>query len=224
MSAKEKNDPLSAGFFTPKLAAALVGIPTRKIYGWVNGYRNSNAPAVIDRDFKGYSAISFLDLMELRFVEYFRSQGVSMQTIRLSANRLRKDWKVSHPFALSKARYLTDRRKIFAQIAKDQGDKKTWDLASGQHEIWEAIEAEIAKGVEFDPASLLASAWRPSANIVIDPRMAFGRPVVESCGIPTSAMFSHWLAEGRKSAVARWFRVAERDVEAAISFELQLAA
>ena len=120
-------DPLSAGFYTPADVARLIGVPSSKTRGWLNGWAGSDSGPIIDRDFKHTSTISFLDLMEMRFVEYFRSQKVPMTTLRRAAEKARKDWDSSHPFALSKAKYLTDRRKIFAQAAEENGDQTTWD-------------------------------------------------------------------------------------------------
>jgi uncharacterized protein (DUF433 family) len=166
--------------------------------------------------------------MELRFIEYFRSQGVSMHTLRKSAEKARLEWDRQHPFALSHARYLTDRRKIFAQVAKDEGDKVTWDLASGQHEFWEAIEQAVARGVEFNPRTDLACRWHPKPGdfplIVVDPRLAYGRPVIEPRGVPTAALFRQWKAEkGDAGRVGRWFDVPVGEVRQAIEFELQIA-
>jgi uncharacterized protein (DUF433 family) len=222
-----KPDPLTAGFFSVKATATLLNIRPQTVRGWADGYANSNSGPVINRDFASSQTISFLDLMELRFIEHFRAQRVSMNTIRLAAQRARNEWNVTHPFALSKARYLTDRKKIFAQIARDNDDKPTWDMASGQHEIWEVIESRIAKDVEFDPKTELATLWRPRSefpNVVVDPRFAFGRPIIAERHVPTSALFRQFKADGSKSAVAEWFGVSEHDVETAVNFELSVAA
>lgn len=135
-------DPLLAGFFTMKDAARLLKMNnTNRIRGWVVGWGSSQAGPIIKRDFDG-PVISFLDLMEIRFIDHFRKQQVTMPTIRRAAERLRLEWKVNHPLACqNSAKYLTDRRKIFAQAAEAEGDKRTWDLATNQYEIWEAIEA-----------------------------------------------------------------------------------
>ena len=87
------------------------------------------------RDFAGTRTVSFLDLMEIRFISVFREQGVSMQTLRNAANRARTEWRVHHPLALSSRHYITDRRKIFATSAEESGDTNTWDMATGQLEM-----------------------------------------------------------------------------------------
>lgn len=222
-------DPLLAGFYSVADAARLLGVGNAsKLRGWINGWPKSKVGPIVSRDFKDTPTVSFLDLMELRFIEYFRGQGVSMNTLRVAAQKARSEWNVDHPFALSDAQYLTDRRRIIAQSAEETGDKATWDLVSGQYVIWQMIEQSIAKGVVFDPRSHLATKWHPRPSdfptIVIDPARAFGRPIIGDAGVPTAALFRQLKAEGDVERVARWFRVPAADVEAAAAFEVELAS
>ncbi|WP_197051947.1 DUF433 domain-containing protein [Sphingomonas sp. 35-24ZXX] len=224
-----ERDPLLAGFYSIGDATRLLGVShAAKLRGWINGWPNSKSGPIVERDFKQTATVSFLDLMELRFIEYFRSQGVSMPTLRKAADLARQEWSVQHPFALSDVKYLTDRRKVMAQASKAVGDKPTWELVTGQYLIWDAIEASIAKGVVFDPATHLALRWKPRPgdhpDIVLDPARAFGKPLVDSAGIPTDALFRQWKAEdGSFEKVARWFNVSREQVENAVRFELELA-
>lgn len=222
-------DPLLAGFYSPADAARLLQVATPKLRGWLNGWPKSASGPIIDRDFKGTRTISFLDLIEMRFIEAFRSQGVPMQTLRKAAAQARKDWKTAHPFALSKSKYLTDRRNVFAQVAEDEGDKVTWDMVSGQHEMWDVIEATIEKGVEFDPASDLARRWFPLPaefpDVGIDPSIAFGQPALLKERIPTSALHRMWRAEsGNIGRVAGAFEISEDAVRAAVEYEIKTSS
>lgn len=226
----EVHDPLLAGFFTLHDAARLLNITsTARIRGWLTGWNNSKAGPIIDRDFDG-RVVSFLDLMEIRFVDHFRRQKVSMPTIRRAAAQLRQEWGTKHPLARSNSdKYLTDRRRIFAQAAEHEGDERTWDLATNQYEMWAAIESIVAKNVVFDPKTAIARIWHPLGqeypNVIVDPRFAFGQPVIGERPTPTSALFKQWKAEaGNVERVAKWFRVAPVDVHEAVEFELSLAA
>lgn len=222
-------DPLMAGFYSPTDAARLLQVATPKLRGWLNGWNNSSAGPIVDRDFKNSRTVSFLDLMEMRFIEAFRSQGVPMQTLRKAAERARREWDVPHPFALSKARYLTDRQNVFAQVAEQEGDRVTWDMASGQHEMWDVIESTIEKGVEFDPASELARRWFPLPGefptIGVDPGVAFGKPALANERVPTSALHRMWKAEGGNlSRVADAFEIPVDAVRKAVEFEIRTAS
>jgi uncharacterized protein (DUF433 family) len=222
-------DPLLAGFYSPADAARLLGVVgTAKLRGWLNGWPNSDSGPIVDRDFKDARTISFLDLMEMRFIEAFRRQGVSMQTLRKAAAKARIEWNTDHPLALSKAKYLTDRCKIFAQIAEQERDRVTWDMVSGQHEMWTVIESTIAEGVEFNPASDLAERWAPYPNefpdVRLDPAIAFGKPSLVDIGIPTAAIHRMWKAEkGNIARVAGAFDISEDAVRAAVGYEIKTA-
>lgn len=221
-------DPLLAGFYSPADAARLLQVASPKLRGWLNGWGNSAAGPIVHRDFKDSRTISFLDLMEMRFIEAFRRQGVSMQTLRAAAAQARKEWDQPHPFALSRAKYLTDRRSVFAQVAEQQGDQITWDMASGQHEMWDVIEATIAKGVEFDPASELARRWYPLPAefpmIGIDPAVAFGKPALTEERVPTATIHRMWKAEGGSiNRVATAFEISPDAVRSAVEYEIMTA-
>jgi uncharacterized protein (DUF433 family) len=224
-SPKSVTDPLLTGFYSVSDAARLIGgVSNRKINGWLDGWRKN---PVLSRDFENSKTLSFLDLIEVRFVDFFRKQGVSMPTLERAAQRLRSEWSTEHPFALSNAKFVTDRRRIFAQIADEGGDKVTYDAASGQHEMWEAMEATINKGVVFDPASALAEKWTPRADyptIVVDPKIAFGKPVVENTSVPTAAIFRLWRAEDSFTRVADAYKLSEQNIRNAVHFELAIAA
>lgn len=219
-------DPLLGGFYTVSEAARLLRIENRqRIYRWLQ----TDDAAVVKRDYVPIDKIqelSFWDLFEVRFVEHFRAQGLSLQFLRKVATKARAEFKTQHPFALSGSKYLTDRKKIFRQTSVELGEeRKTHDLLSGQYEMYETIERIIAKDVSFDPKTLLAEEWAPLAecpSVIINPHYAYGHPVIGRDHIPTSAIFRSWKAEVDKKRVARWYGVSEKIVGEAVEFELRL--
>lgn len=222
-----QNDPLLSGYFSIPAAAQLLNVSPSSVRGWLNGYSGSDAGPVVERDFEGTRAVSFLDLMELRFIAFFRKQKVSVATLRKAADRARQEWNVSHPLALSHEKYVTDRKNIFATSAEDTGDKQTWNLATGQHEMWITIEKTIQKGVMFDPVTHLATLWKPKSgefpDVIIDPRIAFGKPVVQGTAVPTETLYRQWLAEDSFGRVAVWYDVPKDAVQIAVEYELEAA-
>ncbi len=69
-------DPLFAGFYSLNEAALLLQIPSTKARGWLNGWTASGGQPIIQRDFADT-------------IEYFKNQGVSLQTLRKGAEKLR---------------------------------------------------------------------------------------------------------------------------------------
>jgi hypothetical protein len=165
-AAEPHPDPLLGGFYTVREAARLLRIENKqRIYRWL-----TSDDAVLARDYEpvtGSQELSFWDLFEVRFVETFRAQGLSLQFIRKVATKARAEFKTQHPFALSGSKYLTDRKRIFRLVAEETGEK-THDVLSGQYEMYETIERLLEKGVEFNPKTLLAQEWPPYAECPIE--------------------------------------------------------
>ncbi|PSM17794.1 DUF433 domain-containing protein [Nitratireductor sp. StC3] len=223
--------PLTGGFYTVGEVARILGIDNEaKVRRWLDG--SASRPAVLQRQYESGFAnqeLGFLDLMEIRFVDYFRRQDVSLQSIRKAADAARRELKTKHPFALSNVKFVTDRKRIFLHTAEQEHDNRLMDIVSGQHAMYDVIEAFLAKGVEFAPATGLAEHWKPKPKeypaVVISPRLAHGQPAIEGKGIPTSALFQLWRAEDQDiERVADWFELDRADAEQAIEYELELAA
>ena len=230
VAADNHHDPLLGGFYTVSQAARLLGVENRqRIYRWLRSTDATGEPVII-RDYSpidGAQELSFWDLIEVRFVEHFRAQKLSLQYLRKVAIAARKEFKTKHPFALSKAEFLTDRRKIFEQTAEGES-RKVRELLSGQYEMYEAIEEVLAKGISFSPKTYLAEEWRPRENdcpnVLINPRYAYGQPVIGSQHVPTAAIFRQWRAEnGDRDKVAEWWQIDRPNVDEAIEFEVRLA-
>jgi uncharacterized protein (DUF433 family) len=225
-------DPTLGGFYTVREAARLLQIEsTPRIRGWLSGYAHRAGP-IIKRQYApvgGIHEVGFLDLMEIRFVEHFRKQGISLQSLRVAAKNARRELQQEHPFATSNVKFMTDRKEVFLHTAKLTGDKFLLNLMTNQIEIYEAFEQLLAEGVDFDPQTGIANRWCPHPaecpNVIVDPRIAFGHPVIAPRYVPTKALFGLWMAEnGNIKAVAEWFHVEEAAVTEAIKFEVRLAA
>jgi uncharacterized protein (DUF433 family) len=226
-------DPVAGGFYTAQEAARLLGIGSaRRINAWLSGHSHSGAGSIIKRQYAPIGPVhevGFLDLMEIRFVEHFRRQKISLQSLRRAAKNARRELNQDHPFATSNVKFMTDRKEVFLHTAKETGDTFLLNLMTNQVEIYEALEQVLAKGVEFDPKSGVAHRWHPlqndCPNVIVDPRIAFGHPVVAPRFVPTKALFALWKAEnGNSRLVANWFHVSREAVEEAVEFEVRLAA
>jgi len=227
----ETNDPLAGGFYTVREAARLLAIaqPT-KITGWLHGHKGRGRGPIIQRQYQpidGAQELGFLDLIEVRFVEHFRKQGVSLQALRRAAATARDAWKQQHPFATSNTKYLTDRIEVFSKIARDLHDNILLNLVTKQYEMYVVLESVLAKGVEFDPASGLAREWRPKQaefpDVALSPLVAYGQPAIMPFGVPTTAIYNTWKAEnGDYTATSDWYEIDEKFAKQAVEFELGL--
>lgn len=224
---------IGRGIYPIREAARLTGVPASSITRWLSGYdynyrgAKRRQPPVFLRDFEdieGRKALSFLDVVEVRFVGAFRKHGVSWRAIRLAATNAAELLESPHPFALH--RFYTDRKNIFARIAKDTDNDELLNLVTDQYEMDRLIEPTLFEVLEFNEQDL-ATRWWPrgkSGAIVIDPRRNFGRPTVARCGIATRVLAESARGAESTAAIAAWYDIDERDVIEAIEFESNLAA
>jgi uncharacterized protein (DUF433 family) len=221
------------GLYTFHEAAQLTRIPLRDLRRWLSGYayrdnRSGASIAVpslweteVDDQVDG---IGFHDLLEVRFVRAFREHGVSLQTIRLASQRARELFATDYPF--TSRQFRTDGRTIFASAMEETGETELLDLIRKQYAFRKIIEPSLYSGIEFG-ADQIAARWYPEPKnraIVLDPQIAFGKPIVTDGGIRTSILYDAFAAEGDKSFVAKLYEVPVLSVDAAIAFEERLAA
>ena len=237
MAGKRVTDPLARGFYTVPEAARLIRVGSaRRIFGWLRGYPGRDIGPLLSRDYQPIGdneELSFLDLMEVRFVEHFRERGVKLKALRLAAERMRRDYKTAHPFALKDVLLVADKadvyvKEVLRESAEAAGDIRLRSLVTNNYVMYEAIKRALLPGVEFDPTTQLASEWKPIPDrfpsILIDPRKAYGKPVLPM-GIPTGVLVDAWRAENENAdAVAYWFQISVSDVAQAIAFEQALDA
>jgi uncharacterized protein (DUF433 family) len=223
-----QNLDVSGGFYTVAEAARLLGMESyQRIGRWLQPTRNGNDPVIV-RDYLKIGReheVSFLDLIEIRFVEHFRQKKISLQSLRVASRNARRELGVSHPFATSSVKFQTDRKQVFMETARETGDRMLLNLMNNQIEIYDMIESIFVRDMEFDVDGF-AKQWRPdpslAPNVLVSPIFAFGRPVISKRRIPTRTIYDSWIANDHKiSVVGDWLRIDESDVEEAIRFELR---
>ena len=69
-----------------------------------------------------------------------------------------------------------------------------------------------------------ASADGPQGVLVIDPRLGFGRPVIDGTGIRTEVIIDRFRADERLESIANDFGRPPADIEEIVRVEMQLAA
>ena len=228
-------NPLGLGFYSVPEAARLIEVgSTRRIYGWLRGYSDRKSGPLIKRQFEpleGQEEISFLDLMELRLIETLRDQEVKARTIRKAIVEARKIFENPKPFATDRIFLKTDGREVFVEevlkkVAQEEQDKRLWNLVTKQYEHYELIQQSLIAGVTFDPESHLAKTWRPRPrefpDIIIDPRIAYGKPTTPS-HVPTATLYELFKADNDSvDAAAEHFQIGPDEAEMGIRFEQTL--
>lgn len=157
-------------------------------------------------------ALSFINLIEVKFINAFSKYGVAVRSIRHMAEEAKRILNHRHPFA-TKMIFRTDGRKIFIETAEKTGDKKLYDLRGKNWGIYDVLMDALKKDVIYGPAGV-ATGWYPrkafAPNVVLHPKVAFGQPVLEESGVPVEALYEAYRAEGedidKRSALVRCSR------------------
>ena len=206
------------------MAAKLLGESPVKVRAWIDGHSHSDANPIIRRQLppiNGLTVLGFLDLIESRFIKHFEKLGLSPQSIRKVSEKLRERHNIDHPFATNN-RFRTDGKFIIMETVTDE-EKRLLNLMNDNFEMGAIIEPSLFDNVLY--ADDLASRWHPDRKfkrVVLDPRFAFGRPVIEGIWVPTDTLYGAFQAEKSTGVVSEDFEVDEDAVAQAVGFEQRL--
>lgn len=213
------------GLYTVPMAARLLGAKQTKVRSWVEGYGHSTAAPILIRQMPrvgGKTLLGFLDLVESAFVRHFLHIGYSPQTIRKVALKLRERHGADHPFAMDKS-FKANAKHIFEEVVADDGERRLVNLMNDNFEIVPAVEPSLFDQVFY--VGDIARTWMPireHPRVIVDPKVAFGRPVLKDVQIPTETLFDAYQAEGSVEQAAEEFGLTAADVSDAVNFEKDL--
>lgn len=222
---------IGRGIYSVPEVARLTGVSSSKIRRWVRGYTLSDyhgrLPPVIEPDYapiENRTSLSFLDLVEVRFVDSFRRHGVSWRSIKIASRRAAALLQTNHPFA--KRRFFTDGREILTRVAEDSREPELLNLVRDQYELDDIVSPLLTEELDFDDLDL-ARRWWPrgkQGGVVVDPARNLEKPIVERYGVPTEVLSRQYKAAGSLEAVAEWYEIDVDSVRRAVEFEAFLAA
>jgi uncharacterized protein (DUF433 family) len=219
---------VNVGIYTVSEASRLTRIPAGKIRRWIKGYyfrrgqSVRHSEAVWQADIKPLDeklALSFRDLLELRFVDAFIKAGVSWATMRRAYANAQEQLGTTHPFCSQ--RISTDGKNILLRQAKEDSDVALLNLVTNQREFSRIVH-DFLRELEFSGAEIV---WWPlgkNRQIVIDPRRNFGQPTVAKSGVPAITLARSAKANSVET-VARWYEVQRAEVRDAVEYEESLA-
>jgi len=220
-------DLLEMGIYTIPDVAELVEATQADVRIWIEGKKNRQDPVITNQLGRvgGKTAVSFANLMELRFIARFSNAGVRLNEIRNIMDEAKELFDHPHPFA-TRAIFKTDGRKIVAELARKNGLNLIYDLRSKNYEMPSVVMKSFKENVVFDPHGE-AIQWTPrpdiAPNVIVHPRIAFGHPVLKRSKIPTETLAKSVKVEGNIGFVADIYDISERYVREAVKFEDNLA-
>lgn len=208
----------SAGAFTTSQTARLVRREPSEVARWIRG----SDPLIVP-DYEpigGRPILSFEALLEARLISHMLREGVSMRLLRKVSNKLRGRG-FRHPFAADQE-IVSDGFRLF-----ESKDGRLINLINECYAEPSLMKPALEGRVVFKRG--VAKYFEPFPTdfplVRIDPRLAFGRPVVldGSSAAPTAKIAEAAGFEGVEAA-ADWYLISIEAVRQAAAFEQRLAA
>lgn len=208
-------------------SARYLKLPTATLRSWIAGrpYPKADGMAqfrpLIRPSQKKPPMLSFWNLIEAHVLRSLRTDhGVSIKAVREALKYAERSLKIDR-LLLSKA-LRTDARKVFLDRYGELIDLS----ASGQLAMRHLLEEHL-KRIEWDewqfPVRLypFLSSEESSAEkpIAIDPKIAFGRPIVLRAGIFTATIAERIDAQESVEDLASDYGLSASEIEQAVLFE-----
>ena len=237
MSRRERNfysgkDPRELAAYTMPEAAHYLLLPSATLRSWVAGRTYSVQSGhkffkpVIATPAGKRPVLSFVNLVEAHVLGAIRREhGIPLPKIRSAIEYLRREFGSSHP--LADHWFETDGLDLFVQ----KFEQLINITQEGQLAMRAVLHAYLRRvdrdergvAVRLYPFTRKDPVSSPK-SVVIDPRLAFGRPVIAGTGIPTAVVAERYKAGESPEELARDYDRDRKDIDEAIRCELQLEA
>lgn len=207
-------------------AAHYLHIPVATLCAWCVGYAYSNASGrfkpVIRLDGKASAGLSFLNLVEAHVLSAIRRQHqIPLPTIRRALRYVSKHLKLDRP--LSQARFATHGVELFVEVL----DGIVNVSQEGQVEMSELIRAHLRRierdshgvPIKLYPFTRKEALQESTKVVVMDPRIAFGRPVLVGTAVPTAVLADRFKAGDSLTDLAEDYGAKTEAIEEAIRCE-----
>lgn len=221
-------DPREVGTYGIAEAARYLALKRSTLRSWVLGRSpaESEPPSLplLELPDPGEPLLSFTNLVEAYVLAALRRRhGLKMRKVRKALLYLRQELGLRHPLATE--RLESDGTSLFLQRFGQLIDLPE----SGQLAI-EPVLRPYLRRIERDETGLAArlfplrrmsDAAHAPKSVVIDPCIAFGKPVLTGTGVPTAVIFQRFDAGESIAELAEDYGFPPSQIEEAIRYELR---
>lgn len=231
-----KQDPrFDLSLYSVAETARLVRVPNRTLWNWVRGYSYPSGgklvrakPVIHPTALSPTVSLSFINLVESAALAGFRAAGVPMQRVRQALKFAIKRMTIDHP--LASRQILTDGADLLWEFEhKYPSDEPSLVLLNREGQlVFPALVRQYLSQIEWNPSDRFAARWWLKPNrakarvVIIDPRRAFGSPVIAGTGIRTSDIFERFSAGEPIAELAEDYGLEFEKIEEAVRTEAWL--
>jgi uncharacterized protein (DUF433 family) len=222
------DDPrVARAVFTLREAAAYLWLPKSTLHSWARPAGGAT-PVITCFPAHGREAtLPFIGFAEAYVLAAFRRAGVPMQRIRPAVEVLSSGIGVEH--ALASKRLYTDGAEVLYDYAASQHDEELRGLTvvrTGQRQFAEVVRdylKRITYGDDGWASQVRLPAYR-RAQVIVNPRRAFGLPLVVHGGARVEDLVDRFQAGDTLADIADDFGVPESEVEDVVRVATRAAA
>jgi len=208
-------------------AAHYLSMPTATLRAWCVGQKQGDKREfvrLIELDGQPKEGLSFLNLVEAHVLASIRRiHNVPLPKVRDALDYVKQDLMIERP--LLSPKFQTDGVDLFVEEISKLLNVTTHVYSFG--EIMRAYLKRIHRDVKGIPVKLYPFLRKtdtekpnPPTPIEIDPRVAFGRPVLKGRAVPTGVLADRFKAGDTVEELAADFNVTAAVIEEAIRCEL----
>ncbi len=195
--------------FTLREAATHLVIPQTTLARWAKGTVTTVAGRHLD------ARLPFVGFAEAFVLSSLRKAGVPMQRIQPAVEILREGMGLEH--ALASRRLYTDGSEVLAHFFEDDAEQgfELTVVRTGQKQLSEVVR-EYLRHVTYGDDGWAAAISLPAyggTRVVVDPKRAFGRPLVRDGGARVEDLVDRFLAGETMGSIAADFAVPVAQVE-----------
>jgi uncharacterized protein (DUF433 family) len=212
-------------------AAKYLHIPLPTLRSWVKGYNYRIKEGI--RFFKpilflpdaSVPLLSYTNLVEAFVLSSLRRRHkIDLYKIRTAIRSLEREFDSRHP--LAEHQFETNGIDIFVEKYGqliNVGREHQLAMREVLHNYLTRVEHDPSgRAARLYPFIRLNGTQQPK-NIVINPYVSFGKPVIAGTGLPTRVVAERFKAGDSPSAIARDYGRKEEEIDDAIRYELRIA-
>ena len=202
--ARKPEPLLGRGIYDIAEAARIVGRHPETVARWTRG---TDPLHHVEDD----RIISFLDLISLWVISELARRGVPRPEIRAGGKYVAENVGTPYPFAHQKL--ATVGAGFFSEF-------EAWvDVGKGGQGSFPEVIEGLLNPIEFGP-DLLASIWRPTNGVWLNPNVQAGAPCIDGTRVPTKVVASLKAVGEHVEDIADDLRLEVTQVHAALQYEL----
>jgi uncharacterized protein (DUF433 family) len=217
---------VSRAIFTLREAAGYLGVPKSTIHDWARPASGKPLITVFPRH-GAQATVPFIGFAEAYVLAAFRRAGVPLQRIRPAVAALSRNIGLEH--ALASERLYTDGAEVLYDYANERDEDDLLDLVvvrTGQHQFSEVVR-DYLRRITYGTDGWARRVRLPSyqrAEVVVDPSIAFGLPLVVHGGARVEDLVDRFVAGDSVADIAYDFDVPPEEVEDVIRVATRTAA